>query len=492
MRAGLELARLYQREDRDREAEQMYKAALVIFEATRKGVVHEDSALSIMAIAKPLYQGYIDLLVHQGRVEDALAVADSSRARTLAKGLGVAPEPFSFRQAGRNPRQIAKKAGATLLFYWLGKEHSYLWGIDSHRILFVRLPGAVEIEGRAERYRKALLERRDPLQPGSSCGRDARDLFDLLVAPAAKTIKSNGRVMVLTDGVLSQLNFEALLAPGPLSAEDGLAAVPAKIARRRGNAARRLPRTDGDRSGGHYWIEDATLSRAPSLSLLAAAVPDSISQGKLLLVGDAVSPSTDYPVLALAGMEMNLVQKHFSADNRTVLAHEKATPATYLGSTPGQFAYLHFVTHGTASTTAPLESAIILSRDGGGGSAHKELPYQQGPFKLYARDIVQHPLDARLVTISACYGSGARTYAGEGLVGLAWSFLRAGAHNVIGALWEVSDESTPRLMDGLYNGLNAGLDPAAALRASKLALLHGTSGYRAPFFWAGFQLYTGH
>ena len=91
-------------------------------------------------------------------------------------------------------------------------------------------------------------------------------------------------------------------------------------------------------------------------------------------------------------------------------------------------------------------------------------------FKLYARDIMQHPIDARLVTISACYGSGTRSYAGEGLVGLSWAFLRAGAHNVIGALWEVSDDSTPQLMDALYQGLADGQNPATALRRAKLSL----------------------
>src|SRR5256886_3769342 len=54
-------------------------------------------------------------------------------------------------------------------------------------------------------------------------------------------------------------------------------------------------------------------------------------------------------------------------------------------------------------------------------------------------DLVRHRLNANLVTISACNGSGTRAYSGEGLVGLSWAFLRAGAHNVIGALWEVSD-----------------------------------------------------
>ena len=86
------------------------------------------------------------------------------------------------------------------------------------------------------------------------------------------------------------------------------------------------------------------------------------------------------------------------------------------------------------------------------------------------------------MTISACNGSGTRAYAGEGLVGLSWAFLRAGAHNVIGALWEVSDDSTPRLMDALYQGLQEGQAPSAALRNAKLSLLRSKSRFSAPFF----------
>jgi CHAT domain-containing protein len=112
-------------------------------------------------------------------------------------------------------------------------------------------------------------------------------------------------------------------------------------------------------------------------------------------------------------------------------------------------------------------------------------------FKLYARDIIRQRLSADLVTISACYGSGLRDYAGEGLVGLSWAFLRAGSHNVIGALWAVDDASTAQLMGNLYQGLSQGKPPRDALRAAKLAMLHSDSVYRKPFYWAGFQLYSG-
>jgi CHAT domain-containing protein len=76
-------------------------------------------------------------------------------------------------------------------------------------------------------------------------------------------------------------------------------------------------------------------------------------------------------------------------------------------------------------------------------------------------------------------------------VGLSWAFLRAGAHNVIGALWKASDASTSMLMDRLYSQIQSGYQPDSALRTAKLSLIHSRSIYRKPLYWATFQLYAG-
>ena len=169
---------------------------------------------------------------------------------------------------------------------------------------------------------------------------------------------------------------------------------------------------------------------------------------------------------------------HFDRDRQTVIDGRKATPSSYLASDPGKFSYIHLVAHGTASRESPLDSAVVLSPQGDN-------------YKLYARDIVEKPLRADLVTISACYGSGSRAYSGEGLVGLSWAFLRAGARNVVAALWEANDVSTPKLMDAMYRGISRGDDPATALHEAKLAMLHSDTVNRRPFYWAPFQLYVG-
>ena len=90
--------------------------------------------------------------------------------------------------------------------------------------------------------------------------------------------------------------------------------------------------------------------------------------------------------------------------------------------------------------------------------------------------------------MSACRSAGERAYAGEGLVGFAWAFLRAGSRRVVAGLWDVDDRSTAALMEEVYARLAAGAPPAAALREAKRALLHGA--YPKPYYWAPFQLFT--
>jgi CHAT domain-containing protein len=198
----------------------------------------------------------------------------------------------------------------------------------------------------------------------------------------------------------------------------------------------------------------------------------------LLLIGNPQSPDNLYPPLEHAAAEMTAIGAHFARDEETVLSGADATPSAYARAKPGNYDLIHFVAHGTASRPSPLDSAIVLSPD---STSHN----------LYARDIALTPLGARLVTISACDSAGTRTYSGEGLVGLSWAFLRAGAQEVIAALWEVNDASTAQLMDRLYAGIAAGASPADALRAAKLAMVKSETIYRRPFYWAPFVIYSG-
>jgi CHAT domain-containing protein len=444
------LARLYENESQLNLADREYRAALATFEAARATVQHQDFQLSFLTNGARIYDDYVHFLVARGKTEDALRWADYNRARTLAEGLGLLAKG-SGDHAGPpalNPREISRRAKGVLLFYWLGERQSYLWAITPRKVSLLPLPPGAEIDSLVQSYRKSLNGPEDVL----ASSKEGRTLYRTLVAPAKALLDTGTKVFIVPDGSLNNLNFETLVVDEPKP---------------------------------HYWIEDADVVNASSLRVLAASFINENSREKtlprkLLLIGDSVAPSKEYPELPRAGEQMASVARHFPTLQQQVYQRERATPAAYLTTNPEKFSHIHFVAHGTASRLSPLDSAIVLSK----------VAIEPSSFKLYARDIVQHPMHANLVTISACYGAGSRAYSGEGLVGLAWAFLRAGAHNVIASLWEVTDASTEQLMDRFYDELDRGASPDAALRAAKLSLLRG-SAFHNPFYWAPFQLYTG-
>jgi CHAT domain-containing protein/Flp pilus assembly protein TadD len=446
LRAEHALAQLYEEEGHSDPADHEYRAALTTFEAARSSLTRNDSKLPFSNNASRIYDDYVHFLVAHGKKDEALRWADYSRARTLAEGLGLLAKGSSSGPPPLNAQQIVRQAGGTVLFYWLGGKQSYLWAITPLKTSLFTLPAAAEIDAVVQRYRKALVGPQDVLEIFKA---DGTALYQMLVAPAQHLLTKDAKVFIIPDGSLNNLNFETLLVADP-----------------------RL----------HYWIEDVTIADASSLRLLAASYNSPRTKaGKLLLIGDAVAANPEYAELPQATQEIGNIEKHFAPSGLQLYTRAQATAPAYLEGAPEQFTYIHFVAHGTASRLSPLDSAVVLSK----ASARED------SFKLYARDIIRHPLHAELVTISTCYGAGDRAYTGEGLVGLSWAFLRAGAHNVIGALWEVSDASTPRLMDQLYGELQKGRSPEAALRAAKLSLLHSGNAFREPLYWAPFQLYTG-
>lgn len=443
-RAGL--ARLRDAEGETRDARAQYQRAIAAIETARCSIHHDELRLSFLSTGIEVYGQYMDFLLRHNLVSEALHLADLSRARTLSEGLSSG-EPCDAPRASHSvlPQQVAKRLGAALLFYWVGEGQSHLWVVTPEKTAHLTLPGAEQIDSLVKAYREALQGTRDPLE---SADADGQKLYSMLIAPAKNLIPAHSKVIVLPDGKLYDLNFETLIVPGPKP---------------------------------HYWIEDVTLSTGSSLSLLAsAAARPSPKEKTLYLVGDTIPPNDNFPKLTQAAEEMKSIEKYFPASRTKTLSGAGATPSAYLDSNPQRYSYIHFVTHGTASRARPLESAVILSKEQNDDS-----------YKLYARDILKKRLSAALVTISACNTSGTRTFSGEGLVGLSWAFLRAGAHNVIGALWEVSDTATPQLMNALYDDLSHGKDPAAALRDAQLSLLHSESVFRKARYWAPFQVYVG-
>jgi CHAT domain-containing protein/Flp pilus assembly protein TadD len=442
------LAHIYMEAAQPGDTGQWFQRSIETFRRQRSSLKNVESTLPFLENASDIYADYAEFLVHQHRPDEALNVVDASRAESLADGLHLS-RPQQERQSSQrfNARSIAARMQATILVYSLRPKISYLWVVTPARQQFYQLSGSETIVPLVQLHRKAILASKDLLSQPAAPG---QSLYNELVKPAEGLIKKGGRVFIVGDDALSGLNFETLQTP---------------------------------RDGSHYWIEDVTITNAKSLQLLSVkAVKDTqFTDKRILVMGDPVYRKDEYAELPNASTEIKGVASHFSSDHRMIVAGAEASPEAYQLSQAGRFSYIHFVAHGTANMTVPLDSAVILSRNRDDATI----------YKLYARDILKQNLNADLVTVSACNGSGVRNYSGEGLVGLAWAFLRAGSHHVIGAMWEVSDVSTPLLMDHLYSELAKGNQPDAALRSAKLAMIHSDGVFRKPLYWAAFQLYSG-
>jgi CHAT domain-containing protein len=421
------------------EAARHFEAALEIIERTRSDLLKTDYKLTFLTRLIRFYQAYVNALVDRGRIERALEVSESSRGRVLAERNGIGP---GAKASAAALRQVASRSRAVLLSYWLAPDRSYAWVVAANGVKIVQLPAAQEIETLVRRYQTTLGSAlADPLASANTGG---DRLYEILVAPISSSIPPNARVIIAPDGALHGINFETLPVPG----------------------AKR-----------HYWIEDVEIQTAPALSMLAPESASAKPVPSLLLFGDPAPRAPEYPALKYAAAEITNVSKHFPADGVAAYQRDRASPAAYKTATPEKFAFVHFTAHAATNLESPLDSAVILT----------------GPdyaYKLYARDVAALPLHAELVTVSACRSAGERAYSGEGLVGFAWAFLRAGASRVIAGLWDVDDRSTAELMDTLYARIAAGDSPPRALRDAKLALLARGGTYGKPYYWGPFQMFT--
>lgn len=154
-----------------------------------------------------------------------------------------------------------------------------------------------------------------------------------------------------------------------------------------------------------------------------------------------------------------------------VLVREKATE-TALRKFGAGFNYIHFATHGQFDPDAPLESALLLARDG------------QSDGRLTVDKLYSMRLEADLVTLSACETGLGKVANGDDVVGLTRGFLYAGSSTVVSSLWKVDDMATSHLMTEFYSALKT-TNKQEALRRAQLKT---KEKYGHPFFWAAFEL----
>jgi CHAT domain-containing protein len=98
------------------------------------------------------------------------------------------------------------------------------------------------------------------------------------------------------------------------------------------------------------------------------------------------------------------------------------------------------------------------------------------------------PINAELVTLSACDGGLGRIEGEEGTSSLVEAFLDAGARTVVASLWPAEDTYTKSLMEAFYRHLFQGEAKKEALHQAKIDMLRQFGETVPPLYWAGFVL----
>ncbi len=296
----------------------------------------------------------------------------------------------------------------------------------------------------------------------------AQQLYEKLIAPVAEKLTEN--LIIIPDGVLGYVPFEALLTEAPP----------------RMGAFKAYPFLLNKHQISYCY--SATLLREmqqkqhrqdPSEQLLAMApffqgdvrefVPDFDTTDLV-----AISLRDSLGALPASGEEVAAINDLW---NGTSIFGSEASLAEFQQKA-SDYRVLHLSTHGKADDRVGDYAYLAFG-----------VPDKKGTFdKLFARDLYNYSLNADMVVLSACETGIGKLQKGEGIISLSRAFAYAGAKSIFTTLWQVSDEKTKDIFISFYNYLKKGKSKDEALRLAKLDYLKANAGKGQgthPFFWAG-------
>ena len=266
-------------------------------------------------------------------------------------------------------------------------------------------------------------------------------LHSILIAPIEQYIIGS-KVLIVPEGPLFRLPFSALLSPKK------------------------------DRLCDSY-----SLQFTPALHVVNFCLSKPLPKlGPAIFVGNPSvgevqfgSKRVSITPLPNAAVEAKACSKYFTA--RPML-EENATKKNVLKNMK-HASVIHIAAHGHMD----YADIFLAPNDG----APK--PPSEEYYLLTAEDVVQCTLSARLVVLSCCH-SGCGQISAEGVVGIARSFLGAGARSVLMTLWQIPDKETMEFMRLFYDKVLQGLSVCVALQQAMIDLKKKYSISA----WAPFQI----
>lgn len=317
-----------------------------------------------------------------------------------------------------------------IAFVWSGGEMALITGLPT----LDQCRGLVRDWARQlERFRRASQLPGRPIgNLVASAEEVLQRMWAQLFSPVAGRLDRGGELLIIPHGPLSAVPFHALIGP------------------------------DG-RIGDHHGIATAaSYAVADSLRRRPAQRDRAVGRSVVVGVADAAAPAVAAEASAVAAL----------LDGSDLLLNGEATIDAFRSAFRHPVDVAHIACHGLHRAHSPMFSSLRLA-DGW----------------LTAHDVLSISVNADLVVLSACESG--RLDSDRVLnepVGLARSFLAAGARAVVVSLWLAHDEATLDLMTRFHENLNQGSTPVVALQTARSAVAD-TNPH--PAAWAPFIIHGG-
>ncbi|MEM9931116.1 MAG: CHAT domain-containing protein, partial [Bacteroidota bacterium] len=314
----------------------------------------------------------------------------------------------------------------------------------------------------------------------------AANLYGKLIHPVRETIEDRPHLVVLPDGPLYQLPFELLVEKDPGKENMRFNKLPYLIKKHA---------ISYHYSAAVYLSDRIGLGGPTFLGL--APVFDDFGQGNELAVEHVALRDSSrvaeefftldedrqrFRPLAASDDEIVAIGALLSRGEPSmakVLLREAATEQAFKEHAP-RYHYVHLASHSFSHPTDPALSGIAFRQPGLAPRGEDGI--------LYARELMDMTLKARLLVLSSCESARGPYQLGEGALSLTYAGLTAGASNVVSGLWKVNDRHTATLMKRFYQYHLGGENLGTSLRQAKLKLIRN-SRTAAPALWAPFVLY---
>ncbi|MCH8042207.1 MAG: CHAT domain-containing protein [Planctomycetes bacterium] len=289
-------------------------------------------------------------------------------------------------------------------------------------------------------------------------------------------------VVIVPDGALHQLPFEALLLSREPQRTYLLDEFP--------------PISYAPSASILMGLLNRGSSTSPAVSALSVGNPQYELGAEDKLPGSLAGTSRDayfslggqLPALPGTDLECAKVQAALGKDRVTVLRRAEATEANVRAAIAGK-RFVHLAAHGLVDQKHDnLFGAIALTVPEGNFDNGENDGF------LSLAEIFQLPLgDCELAVLSACQTNVGPDRPLEAASTLAQGFLIAGARRVVCSHWSVDDASTAEMMGLFFDAIadalrrDAGVDYAAALHVARKKI-RSDPRWSSPYFWAPFVL----